>query len=156
MVRNACSLLRFIFNNGEEMLLMTTQTIDQYEDGVATYSSPVPIEEGSDQSGVDFQNLIILSPRDFYDLCRKVSADPDTESSVRPLLSMIRKEGAKQTDTISSEDEDQLPESPVFNVTVSQQIATELREKEVRAFVPITAADLVWLEAQSMDDADDE
>ena len=39
---------------------------------------------------------------------------------------------------------------------MSEQIAAELRSKKVSAFVPVTAADLIWMDAEpSEDDLDD-
>jgi hypothetical protein len=35
----------------------------------------------------------------------------------------------------------------IIDVTFSPQIAAEFRAKKVRAFVPISAAELIWLES---------
>lgn len=42
-----------------------------------------------------------------------------------------------------------------FNVVISPEIAEKLRSKKVAAFIPVSAADLVWLEASSIKDEND-
>lgn len=75
---------------------------------------------------------------DFYDLCKKIcsisSADFDT---ARLLFSVIGKESAKQTDTISSEDQDQQSEfetkSGIFLIkeTAEESLFEEMLEHDV-------------------------
>lgn len=40
----------------------------------------------------------------------------------------------------------------IIDVTFSPQIAADFKAKKVRAFIPISAAELIWLEANSTDD----
>jgi hypothetical protein len=52
--------------------------------------------------------------------------------------------------------QEQAAEPIIIDVTFSPQIAADLKAKRVRAFVPVSAAELIWLEAQSVDDDSDE
>ena len=47
-------------------------------------------------------------------------------------------------------------ERKVSKGLISERVAAKLRAKEISAFVPVSATDLIWLEAQSVEDNSDE
>ena len=80
-----------------------------------------------------------------------------SELIARMLCPVILADNTGQTETISGEAPEALEyERHASNVIVSEKVAAKLRAKEISAFVPVSAAYLVWLEALSMDEDPDE
>lgn len=127
------------------MLLMTTQIMDQYQKDITAHSPPTKAENTG--SGVNSyvpprQDLIRLSPIDFYSLCKRMPSIIDTysvaESLARSLFSVVGKENAEQTDTISTDDRHQQSErfetkSETFPMkeTVGKSLAEEYLLEEM-------------------------
>ena len=97
---------------------------------------------------------------DIAEYCRKIRADNEVdlfnELSLSRICCISEIDDVERTETAPREEHEHLSERNISNVAVSEQVAAKLRAKEVSAFVPVSAADLIWLEALSMDEDPDE
>jgi hypothetical protein len=151
-------------------MTVMTQTIDQYQREIITYPLYIPSAEFEDEN---WTNLIAqylssvqqspkqkISPQINMYKCFKdigtTKIDPVSKLIVQNIYSAILENDIQQTETISNEELEDLVSHNVPNVIFSEKAAAKLQSKKVSAFIPISARDLIWLEAQSMDDYFDE
>ena len=152
-------------------MTVMTQAIDPYQREVTTYSFYIPFKEFEYENWID---LIIqylsslrqslkqkISPQiNMYKCFKDIEAISETDHInkliVQNIYSAILENDIQQTETISNEELEDLVSHNVPNVIFSEKAAAKLQSKKVSAFIPISARDLIWLEAQSMDDYSDE
>ena len=97
---------------------------------------------------------------DLLDYIKKVASNIEEELAYRLMAKLLYlgtlDDNIHQTETIYNEKQEELPKYKPSNVIVSKQFATKLRANKVTALIPVSATDLIWLEALSMDDDLDE
>ena len=151
---------------------MGTYTVEQHQREITTSPFSIPAEGFEHENRMSSvlshrcasmkYNLEIPVQIDIYDYYRKLMAisklDPANEMLLAQFLSSASDKGDAPPQTETFFDEAKEQQDALFSpeVTVSQDVASELRAKEIHAFVPVSAADLIWLEAQSMNYEDDE
>jgi len=148
---------------------MRTQTIEQKEVEVTTYPFFIPDEyydyEYKSSSvlpkcfalmGQNLASLPQIGSHDYYRGVIKKSDNGLANELLTWFFSFTNRDIPSQTETFVDEDQERLSVQSVSGITVSQEIAEEIRSNKVSAFVPVSATDLIWLEAFSMDDNADE
>jgi hypothetical protein len=147
-----------------------TQTMIHDQREVTTFSFYIPHKELDNENWIKyipFQYLskiqiqpIKTSQDGFYNHCKAIrympKLDPINERIASFFCLKNWDEDTPLTETIYNEKQEELFRYKPSNVIISKQVATKLRAREVTAFVPVSAADLIWVEALSMDNDSNE
>jgi hypothetical protein len=154
---------------------MTTQTIEipmKNKNDLATYSLEPTFEEFYDENQLSFMNWQriaqmsqkpIMLPQITIINGYKIKNPYEMGDFIGRILRLrsLACDVADDFDiaepiTLTIEAQEYLPKYNDSNVVLSSQVAAKLRAEKMSAFTPVSAAELIWLEAQSMDNDVDE
>ena len=145
-----------------------TQTVVESHEELTTYSLFISAEEFDDENRRNLLasqcSILIQQPipdppkidlHDWPDIRSHARMDIVNEL-IAKVYSPRLADNTGQTETISRGELEIPVRRNTSNAIVSEKVAAKLRAKEISAFVPVSATDLVWLEALSMDEDPDE